>query len=155
MTSRQQESLIHNKIHLDTRRRLDKLKVHKNESDQNLIERIVMEVQENKDVCLLMNRHKRLKHQEMILDKDRESKKYRKEFGRRSMFEIYLMDYILDYEMVQQFKQDPNFENVVKELKNVRGKIRDQQDQLQARKDRDKFEKYGNMYNRKYHKDVK
>lgn len=155
MTSRQQESLIHNKIHLDTRRRLDKLKVHKNESDQNLIERIVMEVQENKDVCLLMNRHKRLKHQEMILDKDRESKKYRKEFGRRSMFEIYLMDYILDYEMIQRFKQDPNFENVVKELKNVRGKIRDQQDQLQARKDRDKFEKYGNMYNRKYHKDVK
>jgi hypothetical protein len=91
----------------------------------------------------------------MILDKDRESKKYRKEFGRRSMFEIYLMDYILDYEMIQQFKQDPNFENVVKEFKNIRGKIRDQQDQLQARKDRDKFEKYGNMYNRKYHKDVK
>jgi hypothetical protein len=104
---------------------------------------------------LLMNRHKRLRHQEMISDKDRESKKYRKEFGRRSMFEIYLMDYILDYEMIQQFKQDPSFENVVKEFKNIRGKIRDQQDQLQARKDRDTFEKYGNMYNRKYHKDVK
>ncbi len=155
MTNRQQESFIHNKIHLDTRQRLDKFKFHKNESDQNLIERIVTEVQEYKDVCLLMNRHKRLRHQEMILDKDRESKKYRKEFGRRSMFEIYLMDYILDYEMIQQFKQDPNFENVVKEFKNIRGKIRDQQDQLQARKDRDKFEKYGNMYNRKYHKDVK
>ncbi|MGA7369364.1 MAG: hypothetical protein WBX01_09555 [Nitrososphaeraceae archaeon] len=140
---------------MDTRQRLDKFKFHKNESDQNLIERIVTEVQEYKDVCLLMNRHKRLRHQEMILDKDRESKKYRKEFGRRSMFEIYLMDYILDYEMIQQFKQDPNFENVVKEFKNIRGKIRDQQDQLQARKDRDKFEKYGNMYNRKYHKDVK
>jgi hypothetical protein len=120
MTNRQQESLIHNKIHLDTRRRLDKFKVYKNESDQNLIERIVTEVQEYKDVCLLMNRDKRLRHQEMILDKDRESKKYRKEFGRRSMFEIYLMDYILDYEMIQQFKQDPNFENVVKELKNIR-----------------------------------
>lgn len=138
---------------MDTRQRLDKFKLHKNESDQNLIERIVTEVQEYKDVCLLMNRHKRLRNQEMILDKDRESKKYRKEFGRRSMFEIYLMDYILDYEMIQQFKQDPNFENVVKEFKNIRGKIRE--DQLQARKDRDKFEKYGNMYNRKYHKDVK
>jgi urease gamma subunit len=155
MTNRQQESLIHNKIHLDTKRRLDKLKLNKNESDQDLIERIVTEVQEYKDVCLLMNRHKRLRHQEKILDKDKESKKYRKEFGRRSMFEIYLMDYILDYEMIQQFKQDPNFENEVKEFRNIGGKIIDQQDQLQARKDQDKLEKYGNMYNRKYHKDLK
>jgi hypothetical protein len=155
MTSRQQESLIHNKIHLDTRQRLDKLKLHKNESDQNIIDRMVTEVQEYKDVCLLMNRHKRLRHLEMILDKDRESKKYRKEFGRRSMFEIYLMDYILDYEMIQQFKLDPNFENAVRELKNIRGKIRDQQDQLQACRDRNKFEKYGNMYSRKFHKGVK
>jgi urease gamma subunit len=155
MTNRQQEGLIHNKIHLDTRRRLDKLKINKNESDQDLIERIVTEVQEYKDVCLLMNKHTRLRNQEKILDKDKESKKYRKEFGRRSMFEIYLMDYILDYEMIQQFKQDPNFENEVKKFKNIRSQIRDQQDQLLARKDRDKFEKYGNMYNRKYHKDLK
>jgi hypothetical protein len=117
MTNRKQDSSILNKIHLDTRQRLDKFKLHKNESDQNLIERIVTEVQEYKNVCLLMNRHKRLRHQEIILEKDRESKKYRKEFGRRSVFEIYLMDYILDYEMIQQFKQDPNFENAVKELK--------------------------------------
>ena len=75
-----------NKIHLDTRLRLDKLKLNKNESDQDLVERIVTEVQEYKDVCLLMNRHKRLRHQEKILDKDKESKKYRKEFGRRNMF---------------------------------------------------------------------
>ena len=155
MTNRQQEGLIHNKIHLDTRRRLDKLKINKNESDQDLIERIVTEVQEYKDVCLLMNKHTRLRNQEKILDKDKESKKYRKEFGRRSMFEIYLIDYILDYEMIQQFKQDPNFENEVKKFKNIRSQIRDQQDQLLARKDRDKFEKYGNMYNRKYHKDLK
>jgi urease gamma subunit len=128
MTNRQQEGLIHNKIHLDTRRRLDKLKINKNESDQDLIERIVTEVQEYKDVCLLMNKHTRLRNQEKILDKDKESKKYRKEFGRRSMFEIYLMDYILDYEMIQQFKQDPNFENEVKKFKNIRGQIRDQQD---------------------------
>ena len=79
MTNRQQESLIHNNIHLDTRRRLDKLKINKNESDQDLIERIVTEVQEYKDVCLSINRHKRLRHQEKILVKDRESKKYRKE----------------------------------------------------------------------------
>ena len=150
MTNRQQEGLIHNKIHLDTRRRLDKLKINKNESDQDLIERIVTEVQEYKDVCLLMNKHTRLRNQEKILDKDKESKKYRKEFGRRSMFEIYLMDYILDYEMIQQFKQDPNFENEVKKFKNIRSQIRDQQDQLLARKDRDKFEKYGNMYNGKF-----
>jgi hypothetical protein len=64
------------------------------------------------------------------------------------------MDYILDYEMIQQFKQD-HFENEVKEFRNLRSQIRDQQDQLRARKDRDKFEKYGNMYNRKYHKDLK
>lgn len=154
MTNRQQDSLIYNKIHLDTRQRLDRFKLHNNESDQNLIERIVTEVQQYKDVCLLMDRHKRLRYQEMVLEKDRESKRYRREFGRRSMFEIYLMDYILDYEMIQQFKQDPNFENVVKEFKNIRGKISDQQDQLQVHKDRDKFEKCGNMYNRKYHKDV-
>ena len=155
MTNRQQESLIHNNIHLDTRRRLDKLKINKNESDQDLIERIVSEVQEYKDVCLSINRHKRLRHQEKILVKDRESKKYRKEFGRRSMFEIYLMDYILDYEIIQQFKQEPNFENEIKEFRNLRGQTRDRHDQLQAHKDRDKFEKYGNMYNRKYHKDLK
>ena len=154
MTNRQQDSLIYNKIHLDTRQRLDRFKLHNNESDQNLIERIVTEVQQYKDVCLLMDRHKRLRYQEMVLEKDRESKRYRREFGRRSMFEIYLMDYILDYEMIQQFKQDPNFENVVKEFKNIRGKISDQQDQLQVHKDRDKFEKCGNMYNSKYHKDV-
>ena len=117
MTNGKEDSLIHNKIHLDTRQRLDKFKLHKNESDQTLIERIVTEVQEYKDVCLLMNRHKRLRHQEIVLEKNRESKKYRKEFGRRSMFEIYLLDYILDYEMIQQFKQDPSFENAVKELK--------------------------------------
>lgn len=36
-----------------------------------------------------------------------------------------------------------------------RGKIIDQQDQLQARKDRNKLEKYENMYKRKYRKEVK
>ena len=36
------------------------------------------------------------------------------------------MDYILDYEMIQQFKQDYNFG----EFRNIRGQIRDQQDQL-------------------------
>jgi hypothetical protein len=109
----QQPDMINREVHPDTIQRLNRLRL-KDESDTGLFHRIITEVNEYNEVCSTMFKQRQISRQKDVRDKEFD-KKVQEEVKSRSAFEINLLSIILDYEMIQRLKRNPNFENEAKE----------------------------------------